>query len=77
MIYQVKNINGNVYWHVDGKRHRLDGPAIELANGHREWFVDGQRHRLDGPAVEWINERRFWFVNGKYLTESEFNDLSN
>ena len=28
-------------WRLNGKCHRLDGPANEFKNGHREWWVDG------------------------------------
>ena len=43
-------------WYVNGKRHRLDGPAVIQynANGHEAseaWLVNGAYQRLDGPAV--------------------------
>jgi hypothetical protein len=52
-------------WYVEGKRHRLDGPAIEWANGSKYWYVEGKWHRLDGPAIEWANGDKFWYVEGK------------
>ena len=56
---------GTKLWSLDGKRHRLDGPAIEYAHGTKKWFVDGKRHRLDGPAIEWANGSKSWWVDGK------------
>jgi hypothetical protein len=50
-----------------GKRHRLDGPAVECENGHKEWYVEGKRHRTDGPAIEWANGNKAWWVDGKLL----------
>jgi hypothetical protein len=38
-------------WLQDGKRHRLDGPAITETNGTLKWFLNEKYHRLDGPAV--------------------------
>ena len=34
--------NGGKEWWLNGKRHRTDGPAIELANGGKEWWLNGQ-----------------------------------
>ena len=56
---------GTKRWLVDGKCHRLDGPAVERADGGREWWVEDERHRLDGPAVEWPDGRREWWVENK------------
>jgi hypothetical protein len=59
-------------WKLNGKLHRLDGPAIELSNGTKLWYVGGNLHRLDGPAVEWLDGTKDWFINGKcYYTEYE------
>lgn len=52
-------------WYKNGKLHRLDGPAIELADGIKEWFKDGKRHRLDGPAIERADGTKEWYKNGK------------
>jgi hypothetical protein len=32
--------NGDKEWYLDGRLHRIDGPAIERANGHKEWWLD-------------------------------------
>ena len=57
-------LNGTKEWWMSGKRHRLDGPAIEKENGNKEWWVAGVRHRLGGPAVELSCGYKEWFVNG-------------
>jgi len=72
----IEGADGRKEWWVDGKCHRLDGAAIEWADGRKEWWVDDKRHRLDGPAVEGADGRKAWFVDGKYLSEQEFNTLS-
>jgi hypothetical protein len=56
---------GDKFWYVEGKWHRLDGPAIEWANGDKYWYVEDKQHRLDGPACEWANGSKYWFVKGK------------
>ena len=56
---------GSKYWHVNGKLHREDGPAIEGLNGTTHWFVNGKRHRTDGPATEWDTGERYWFLDGR------------
>ena len=76
-VIEKRHANGQVEyeeWRVDGKRHRLDGPAWVRYhdNGQvesEEWLVDGKRHRLDGPAyVEYHANGQvageYWYVNG-------------
>ena len=55
---------GTQEWHVNGQRHRLDGPAVISAVG-RQWWVNGQRHRLDGPAYIGAAGTQEWWVNGQ------------
>jgi len=43
--------DGTKDWFINGKRHRLDGPAIEYSDGSKEWWVDGkyiteEQHKL-------------------------------
>ena len=62
-------------WFVDGKCHRLDGPAIEYPSGSKEWFVDGLRHRVDGPAIEYADGSKQWWIEGNKITELEHKAL--
>ena len=32
--------NGSKEWYLDGKYHRVDGPAIEYANGSKHWYLN-------------------------------------
>ena len=69
-IYEVRvNEYGDKEWHLNGERHREDGPAIERANGTKYWYLNGKRHREDGPAVEFANGDKYWYLNGKYHRE--------
>ena len=60
---------GRKVWYLNGKVHRLDGPAIEWDDGDVDYVVNGKRHRLDGPAVirYGYNERDRlnWYVNDR------------
>jgi hypothetical protein len=42
--------DGYKSWWIDGKRHREDGPAIELADGRKLWFLNDEE--LD--PIEWL-----------------------
>ena len=57
--------NGDKIWRKDGRRHREDGPAVELADGNRIWMQLGFKHRLDGPAFISPEGYKAWWVNGK------------
>ena len=35
--------NGSKWWHLNGKRHREDGPAVEWADGDKFWFLNGEQ----------------------------------
>ena len=66
IIYTVKvNDIGTKSWYLDGKLHRIDGPAIEDANGSKYWYLNGKLHRVDGPAVEYADGSKRWYLNGK------------
>jgi len=56
---------GNRFWYLNGKFHRLDGAAIEWSNGDKEWYANGLKHRDNGPAVEWSNGTKMWYKNGE------------
>ena len=61
---RVSILDGAVEWYQHGKRHRLDGPAVEHPDGYRVWYQHGKRHRLDGPAFERPDGYRIWYRNG-------------
>jgi hypothetical protein len=72
--YQVTvNEYGTKFWYHNDKRHREDGPAVELANGTKYWYINGKCHREDGPAMEYANGAKCWFIDDQQLTEAEFN----
>ena len=54
---------GTKQWYLNGKWHRMDGPAIEHADSSKEWFLNGERHRTDGPAVEDADGYKVWWLN--------------
>lgn len=60
---------GNKSWTLNGKRHRIDGPAFEYINGDKTWFVHNKCHREDGPAIEWDDGAyKEWRLNGVVYT---------
>ena len=58
---------------MNGKLHRVDGPAVEEADGSKYWYINDQSHRVDGPAVELSNGTKSWWLNGELVSEEEFN----
>ena len=60
-------------WHLNGKLHREDGPAIEFSDGDKYWHLNGRLHREDGPAIERASGTKYWYLNGEEYTEEEFN----
>ena len=59
------NINRTKKWHLNGKSHREDGPAVEGADGTKFWYLNGYHHREDGPAIEYADGTKYWFLHGR------------
>jgi len=57
--------DGTKRWYLNGKLHRLDGPAVEYASGTKKWYLNDELHRLDGPAIEYIDGTKCWYLNDK------------
>jgi hypothetical protein len=58
---------GTKRWRLpNGKKHRVDGPAVEDVDGDKHWYLNGRRHRIDGPAVEFADGRKLWYLNNNY-----------
>lgn len=63
-IWKNEDEEGVIYY-KDGKKHKEDGPAVELKDGTRQWFIDGNLHREDGPAAELDSGTKQWWLYGK------------
>ena len=50
---------------MDGKLHRVDGPALTFPNGDEYWYLNGGLHRVDGPAIKHADGREECYLNGK------------
>ena len=47
MVEVIKLPDGTQEWRVDGKLHRLDGPAIIGADGRKEWWIYGKYYSYE------------------------------
>jgi len=65
----IPNERGYAIWTLDGKLHRIGGPAVELGDGGTEWFLNGKNHRIDGPAIEYSSGATEWYLNGSLHRE--------
>ena len=64
--------DGTKHWKLNGKLHRLDGPAVERKSGTNLWFAYGNFHRVDGPALECeYSAKNAWYLGGKWLNTRE------
>ena len=69
-------------WYLNGKFHRVDGPAViqYYKSGKKQqefWRVNGISHRVDGPAYIYYNksgkiEREYWYLNGNVSNHKEW-----
>ena len=76
----IERVEGMKVWYVNGRHHRLDGPARIFPGGNViEWFINGFFYRLDGPASEYNNpnqqfnnKNKRWYVNYNVDTINDF-----
>lgn len=63
-------------YYLDGKRHRVDGPAVEHSNGTKLYYLDDNLHRVDGPAEIIMYDgkiiRLAKWINGEKINELIF-----
>ena len=69
MGYDVRKDDTYVRWYLNGKIHRVNGPAVEFADGTREWWSNGKIHRVNGPAIEFADGTKHWYINGEIHRE--------
>jgi hypothetical protein len=61
----IRVLAGSQYYYLNGKLHRVDGPAIIHPNGFQYYYLNGKRHRVNGPAVIWPDGTEEYYLNGK------------
>ena len=67
------SLQGDIYYELNGQRHREDGPAIIIQDIVEMWYVKGKCHRLNGPAIEWADGTEEFYINGdKYEDKDEW-----
>ncbi len=82
-----KDLGNEQEWWFNGKRHRVDGPAVirkglrknesrDIAYEEEEWWQNGELHRQNGPARTikhpfGIYTRMEWWSNGRLHREEE------
>jgi len=67
---------GSKRWYLNGKRHRIDGPAVEYTNGYKAWYFNDKKHRIDGPAIERSDGTKIWFLNNKEVKKEDIIDFN-
>ena len=73
---RVDKNSDRIFYFLNDKLHRIDGPAVEYRNGYKEWCQNGKLHRLDGPAIEERYGTNYYYINGKYVkTKEEYDRL--
>lgn len=61
--------DGSIQWFLNGKRHRIDGPAVEHSDGEKAWYSNGEVHRIDGPAVERADGTKEYWIYDRYIED--------
>ena len=70
MLFRSEYKNGNKYWYIDGKLHRLDGPAEEYRDGDKEWCKEWH---IDGKYYSFKKYLNHKDVSKEYKTDIYLN----
>jgi hypothetical protein len=54
------NSAGTKRWYLNGRRHRIDGPAVESAGGYKIWCLNSKSYKFDD-----------WLTANTYISEEE------
>ena len=73
---EINTFCTNRWRNEQGQLHRLDGPAFISSIGDQFWCINGKFHRTDGPAIDYGNGDKSYYIHGNYMTETEFNDIT-
>ena len=65
----VEDRNGSIFYFLNGKYHREDGPAIIYSDGALGYYLNGKRHREDGPAIIYSFGLEYYYLKGNNITE--------
>lgn len=78
LLMFTKNKYGDQEWFLNGKRHRVGGPAVIEAggNGIIGWYNNGYLHREDGPASKAPNGSKGWYLKDKLIIYTDPDDFS-
>ena|ERR1700691_864127 len=57
--------NGSIFYFLNRKLHREDGPAAIYHNGVLEYYLNGLLHREDDPAIIYPDGRIGYYLYGK------------
>jgi hypothetical protein len=69
--YRVKISESEISWYLNGRLHRIDGPAVVTVTGTKIWYQHGVKHRSFGgidmyfPTVKYSNGNREWWYRGQ------------
>ena len=58
---------GIAHWFLNGRLHRMDGPAITAGRIGERWYKNGKLHRDNGPAITYNNGNQRWYKNGVHV----------
>jgi len=69
--YEYDHQKKSEEWHLNGRIHREDGPAVtewyeDGMKWYDRWFLNDKLHREDGPAEE------IWWENGEKILEKYY-----
>jgi len=58
-------------WRLNGKLHRLDGPAVIYDSGTEVWYKHGKLHRIGGPSIIYGgDDAKLYHIEGRPMKYS-------
>ena len=70
------DIHENIFYLLNGKLHKNDGPCSILSSGSKFWCFQGMDHRSDGPSIEYRDgSKEWWYYGINAKNEKEFYNM--
>jgi len=64
--------DGIIRYSLNGRLHRLDGPAFIYPDGTQSWWLNGKYHRTDGPAIIYVDGTEEWYLNDRKYSFTDY-----
>jgi hypothetical protein len=70
--HEIIEYNDRIEYHLNGRLHRDNGPAIIYNDGSEYWFQYDRLHNTNGPAIILPFGMKRYYINDKQYSLNDY-----